>query len=307
MPDPAKYDSEEAWMEACMSAAKDEGREHDQAVAMCMSMWRERAALEAKPQAVAEVIDLMSHRGAAAAGYGFKAAARTAEITIYGEIGDELFGGVSAKQIVADLRKAGRIDRIKMRLHSPGGDVFDGLAIYNALMQHEAQVEVAIDGIAASAAALVAMAGAPILAAENSLMMLHRPWHLAIGSADDMRASANVLDRIEATMADIHGRRSGKGIDQARAWLAGTPPARETWFNATEARAAGLIDGLIEQPVKAAASWDVRAWRKRFTAAPERLEELAQPTPAGTPLSAYAARFRDAGMAVQKLRAAKPA
>lgn len=302
MPDPAKYDDQDSWMSACVPAVMDEGKDHDAAVGQCMGMWadRNKASAEADVQRMqAEVVDLVEHRSPSAAGYNFKAARRDAEILIYGEIGDELFGGVSAKAFATDLKKAGKLDNITVRLNSPGGSIFDGVAIYNTLRNHPAKVGVHIDGLAASAASVVAMAGDTIEMADNALLMIHEPWYMAIGSASELRAIALSLDKIGEGMADTYAKRSGKSIDEARSWM-----EAETWFTAEEARAAGLVDKLVE-PMKAAASWDVMAWRKRFRHPPDGM--LAEAPPAGTPLSAYANRFRDASMAIQKLRVAKPA
>jgi ATP-dependent Clp protease, protease subunit len=308
MPDVGRFSTEDAWMEACVPARRDEGMEQDQAVASCLNQWRERdkaSASAEKPQAAermeAEVLDLVTHRHSGATGYNFKAARRDAEVLIYGEIGDELFGGVSAKAFATDLKKAGKLDNITVRLNSPGGSIFDGVAIYNTLRNHPAKVGVHIDGLAASAASVVAMAGDTIEMADNALLMIHEPWYLAAGSASELRAIAVSLDKISEGMADTYAKRAGKSIDEARAWM-----EAETWFTAEDARAAGLVDKLVE-PLKAAAaaSWDATAWRKRFRHPPDAM--LAEAPPAGTPLSAYAHRFRDADMVVQRLKAAKPA
>lgn len=309
IPEPQTDETQDEFMDRCPSVmyeetdpGKSDEERSKQAYAMCMSQWRRAHGGEPPEGAMrgAEVIDLITHRSSDA-GYSFKAAKRQAELLIYGEIGDELFGGVSAKQVVSDLKKAGRLDQITVRLHSPGGDIFDGVAIYNALMNHAAPVAVYVDGLAASAASIIAMAGKPINMAESGIMMLHEPWHITIGSADDMRAAADVLDKLSATMAGIYGKRTGKGLDQARAWMRGEPPAHETWFDLTEAQAVGLVDGAIEQPIKAAAHWDIRAWRKRFRNAPDRLFEQPEQQP-GTPVSDYASRFRHAEMTLGRAK-----
>lgn len=294
MPTPREGESQDEWMERCVPEVMDEGKDHDQAVGQCMGMWNDRnASADTKSgltQAMQDkVVDLLAHKGK---DQGFsvtkaKAAKREAEVLIYGEIGDDLFGGVSAATFAAELKKAGRLDRITLRINSPGGSVFDGMAIYNTLQAHPAQVETHIDGLAASAASIVAMAGQRIYAAENSILMIHSPWALVIGSADEMRAMAASLDKIGEGMAKTYARRTGKSIGEMQKWM-----EAETWFSAEEAIAAGLADEIAE-PMKVAASWDIMAWRKRFRHPPEAfLEELQEPEPAGVPVTAYKDRWR---------------
>jgi ATP-dependent protease ClpP protease subunit len=118
-----------------------------------------------------------------------------AEVMIYDEIG--MFG-VSAKQFVTDV-KGIDAKRITVALNTPGGDVFDGIAIYNALRQHDATINVRIDGLAASCGSLIAMAGDTIEMAANAYLMIHNPWTFAVGDAADMRKQADVLDKLEGT------------------------------------------------------------------------------------------------------------
>lgn len=167
-----------------------------------------------------------------------KAAARNAELTIYGEIGE---WGVTAKEVADALKELGNVKAIDLYLNSPGGDVFDGIAIYNKLQQHKAQVTVHIDGMALSAASIVAMAGDRILMAENGMMMIHDPWGIALGNADDMRRMAELLDKSAGTLADTYAARTGKDVDDIRALM-----ADETWMTAAEALEAGFIDEIVE-------------------------------------------------------------
>lgn len=120
-------------------------------------------------------------------GYRISAKANEADVLIYEDVGDSWFGGVSAKQFADDLKALGKVDTINLRLNSAGGDVFDGLAIYRQLVDHPARVITHIDGIAASIASVIAMAGTEIRIAEAGFLMIHDAWGMQMGNADDMR------------------------------------------------------------------------------------------------------------------------
>lgn len=278
----------------CMSEEKDAIPDQDQRLAACNDMW-ERSATDTSEAQASNVVEFLGlPKNSASAGYQFKAAKNDAEaeLIIYGEIGDELFGGVSAQQIAEDLRASPNLKRIVVRMNSPGGSVFDGIAIYNLLTQNKARVEVYVDGIVASAASVIAMAGRPIHMAENATMMIHDPWHMAIGNARELRALADSLDKVADAMALTYSRRSGNELNVVRAWM-----EQETWFSAEEAKAAGFADTL-EESRRMAASFDPLAWRKRFRHPPEgvfaQLEEMMKP--AGTPVSSFDDEFRRMAM-----------
>ena len=120
-----------------------------------------------------------------------------AEISIYDEIGAY---GVSAKAFLADLGKLPDKAPLTLRLNSPGGSVFDAVAIYNALQRHAGTVTVSIDGIAASAASYIAMAGDEIIMPENAFLMIHDPSGMVMGTAGDMRSMAEALEKIGASL-----------------------------------------------------------------------------------------------------------
>jgi ATP-dependent Clp endopeptidase proteolytic subunit ClpP len=158
------------------------------------------------------------------------------EIYIYDEIG---YYGVTAADFVAELN-AVNAGRITLRINSPGGDVFDGLAILNALRQHAAIVDVVIDGIAASAASFIAMAGNTVLMSPQSMMMIHDGSGLCMGNANDMREMADLLDKTSDNIAAVYAKRTGKSKEEWReAMLA------ETWYSDEEAVQAGLADGIV--------------------------------------------------------------
>src|SRR5690606_15951097 len=133
-----------------------------------------------------------------------------ATISIFDVIGDDGWtgGGVTANRISAALRSIGNKD-ITVRINSPGGDMFEGIAIYNLLRAHPAKVTVEVLGWAASAASIIAMAGDDIRMGLGSFMMVHNAWGLVIGNRHDMREAAELFDQFDAALADIYEARTG--------------------------------------------------------------------------------------------------
>ncbi len=202
-----------------------------------------------------------------------KAGAKSADISIYDEIG---YFGVTAKQFIGDL-KALDVDTLKLSINSPGGAVFDALAMYNALRQHPANVEVTIMGVAASAASLVAMAGDTIIMPDNAFMMIHNPLNFAYGNADDLREMADVLDKIGASLVATYAARTGKPEDEIKAML-----DAETWLNAEEAVLHGFADEL-QPALKVAASFDMERLPENVRAAITPPAADPEPEPAPEP------------------------
>jgi ATP-dependent protease ClpP protease subunit len=184
-----------------------------------------------------------------------KAESDHAEIMIYDYIG---WGGVTAADFVAAL-KAITAKTITVRINTPGGDVFDGLAIFNSLKDHGAQIHVKVDGIAASIGSIIAMAGHTITMGESAFMMIHNPWAVSIGNAADLRQMAALLDKIGGSLAGIYAVRAKTSTEQAQAWM-----DTETWFTAEEAQAAGLADAVqrIEASAGAQARFDLSGYAK---------------------------------------------
>lgn len=168
-----------------------------------------------------------------------------AEVNIYDEIG---YFGISAKDFLTELANVGN-RKITLRINSPGGSVFDGTAIYNRLKDHAPGVDVKIDGLAASIASVIAMAGSKITMAENALLMIHNASGVAMGNADDMRQLADTLDKIDGTIAGTYARKTGRDASEMSALM-----DSETWFTAAEALAGGFIDE-IDEPIKVAAKF----------------------------------------------------
>jgi ATP-dependent Clp endopeptidase proteolytic subunit ClpP len=192
---------------------------------------------------------------------------------IYDEIGAF---GIPAKAFLDELKALGPAAELTVRINSPGGSVFDGVAIYNALKRHEAAVTVWIDGIAASIASMIAMAGDEVVMPENAMLVLHDPSGLGAGTASDMRAMAEALDRMKAGMVAAYRDKSGRDDAEIEALL-----AAETWLSAQEALELGLAD-RIEQPIRMAAHFDL----SRFRNPPPQLTALAAAvTPQEDPMS----------------------
>ena len=193
--------------------------------------------------------------------YTIRARGTGAEVLIYDEIGAY---GVSAKGFLAEIGALPDDAAIDLRLNSPGGSVFDAVAIYNALTRHAGTITVWIDGIAASAASYIAMAGDEIVMPENAFLMIHDPSGIVMGTATDMRDMAGTLDKIAASMTRGYAAKSGKPEAEIAALM-----VSETWFDATDALDLGLATRLAE-PVRIAASFDIA----RFRNAPPALAEL---------------------------------
>lgn len=184
--------------------------------------------------------------------YAIRARGTGAEVAIYDEIGAY---GVSAKGFLAELGALPEGTPVDLRLNSPGGSVFDAVAIHNALKRQEGPVTVWIDGIAASAASYIAMAGDEIVMPENAFLMIHDPAGLVMGTAEDMRAMAEALDKVKGSLVSGYAAKSGRTPEEVSALM-----AAETWFDASDAVAQGFADRLID-PVRIAANFDIGRFR----------------------------------------------
>jgi ATP-dependent protease ClpP protease subunit len=205
----------------------------------------------------------------------FSRANGVAEVEIYSPIGQNWYGdGLTAKRFRDDLKALGNVSEIVVRINSPGGEVFDGFAIYNALVEHPAKVTVHVDGLAASIASVIAMAGDRILMGKGAMFMVHSPWTIAIGDAENMRATAEMLDKIEVGLVDAYVDRTSQDRKTVEGWMEG-----ETWFTAGEAVEAGLADALAddESPESAA------AWTGTKVAASQYFRAVAAVLSARTP------------------------
>lgn len=175
-----------------------------------------------------------------------------AEVFIYDEIGRGFFGGgVAAEDFIQQLKALdlGADDTLLVRINSPGGDLFDGTTIYNYLRTVKAKVTVRVDGVAASAASIIAMAGDRIEMPENSFLFIHNPWMFAAGDAAVMRKVADDLDVMREGAVATYLRRAGEKLTRAK--LIEMLDA-ETWLTAEESVKHGLADA-VDEPVRAAA------------------------------------------------------
>lgn len=160
----------------------------------------------------------------------------SSEILLYDEIG---YWGVTAKDFAGVLSGI-TSPSINVRINSPGGDVMDGLAIYNSLKAHPASINTVVDGLAASAASFIMLAGDTVTMAENSLVMIHKAWAMGIGNADDMTALAGVLGKIDGQIAGMYSAKNGKSAEDNLAAM-----SAETWMTSAEAKDFGLVDSIV--------------------------------------------------------------
>lgn len=189
--------------------------------------------------------------------------ASTVEVMIYDEIG---YWGVRAKDFIRDLQAlAAEAKSIVVAVNSPGGDVFDAFAIYNALRRYEGKVTCRVDAVAASAASLVIMAGDKIVMPDNAMIMIHNVWTWAVGTADDLRDLADVMDKMRDGIVAAYARKSGQEAGALIEMM-----DAETWLTALEAHALGLCD-VIEEPVRLAASATSRGMLAKYGHAPAGL------------------------------------
>lgn len=174
------------------------------------------------------------------------------EIYLYGIIGVDWFGdGVSAKTFADDLKKLGGVKAIDLRINSDGGVVTDARAMHTLLMEHPADITTHIDGIAASAASFVAMAGKEIVIAEGGFMMIHNARMMAYGEAEDMRRAADVLENVNETIRSTYEKRTGAKAADIKKWM-----DAETWWNGKEAVEHGFADRIVEDMKVAACLHD---------------------------------------------------
>lgn len=205
------------------------------------------------------------------------------EVLLYDEIG---FFGIDADRFVRELNSI-EAEEIRVRINSPGGDVFDGVAIYNAIRRHPARVTTHIDGLAASIASVIAMAGEEVLMAENAFLMIHEPWAIVIGAARDMREMADTLDLVsENSILRAYAGKTGMDLDELREML-----EAETWLGSERAKELGFVDQITEEN-EASASFDLSI----FKHVPEALRD-AGPGPRDAERA-----LRDAGFSRKEAR-----
>ena len=166
------------------------------------------------------------------------------ELYLYGEITSTTWfeDDVSPKQFKKDMDALGDINTLNIYINSPGGDVFASQAIYNMLKRHLATKNVYIDGIAASGASLVAMAGDMVYMPANAMIMVHNASTIMWGFADDFRKMADVLDQIQASMIPVYAEKTGLSDKEITELL-----DSETWMTAEDAKMFGFADEILEE------------------------------------------------------------
>lgn len=185
--------------------------------------------------APAEALDKWQPRAAEADG---------STISVYDVIGQDPWSGdgITARRIAGALRGIGK-NAVTVNVNSPGGDMFEGLAIYNLLREHPAEVTVRVMGLAASAASVIAMAGDKIEMGLGSMLMIHNSWGLVMGNQNDMREAADTFAEFDAAMADIYAARTGQKPEDIAAMM-----SAETWLRAERAIETGFADATFDAP-----------------------------------------------------------
>lgn len=210
-------------------------------------------------------------------------------IQIYGDIGQSFWGdGITAKQVADAL--ASNPKSVTIRINSPGGDAFEGVAIYNILKSSGKPVNVIVDGLAASAASIIAMAGDTVIMGKGTTMMIHPAMTLAYGNSADMRSIAEVLEKVTGSMADIYAERTGTDREVLLERM-----YSELWMNAGEAVELGFADSVGESASKVdevAANYDLSI----FTKAPETLCAAFVANPVGLKTGIAAATLKLKGL-----------
>ncbi len=187
--------------------------------------------------------------------------------------------GVSA-QMMVDALKSASGKTVHLHINSPGGDVFESVAMATAIAAHDGDVIAHIDGVAASAATRVALAAKEVRIAESGLMMIHNSWTIAWGNSEEIRKTADLLDKVDTGIVADYTRKTGASEQQVRDWM-----AAETWFTAQEALDNKFVDA-IDATTQGAANkaWDLSAYQN----APKRQE----PAPADAVAAQIANRER---------------
>lgn len=216
------------------------------------------------------------------------------EVFLYDVI--DTWWGVSADTFVRDLQ-AIKTPNITLRVNSPGGDVFDGWAIYQGLKQHPANVTVQIDGLAASSASVVAMAGDRIVMGKPSDMMIHDPWSMMVGPAAVMRQEADLLDKLGGQIAEVYADKTGGSAADFRDLM-----LAETWLTEQEAVDLGLADEVLGKPSAAKDAYDTSIFAMFFNT-PERVLKNKQIVTRDLTERGAERALRDAGFSRSQSRA----
>ena len=190
------------------------------------------------------------------------------DVIVSNDLDAEWFGGVSPKAFVDALSALS--GDVALRINCPGGDVFAAVAIAQAMREYPGAITVHVDGYAASAASVIAVAGDKVVMAPGSFMMIHKAWTIAGGNSDDFLGTADLLDKVDGSIAEAYAAKAGGDAARFAPMM-----TAETWFTAAEAVAAGLADEVAPDKPKALGAWDLSA----FASAPKVEPEQASPPP----------------------------
>ena len=275
LPRPKKDEKKEDFITRCMSdeTMKKEYDDNDQRLAVCYSQWEKKE--EKAMNKFYEIRGKGEEEG---------------EILLYGDIGESFFGeGMGAKQFSDDLKALGKIKNLSIRINSGGGSIFDGIAIFNAIDRHSSQKTVYIDGLAASAASVIAMAGQSIVMAENGILMIHNPFGGALGDANDMRKMAESLDKVKVGMILSYKRKTPLSEEEISRLM-----NEETWMTAKEALEKGFVTEIGKKiEVTASVKFDLSHYKN----IPKTLSNLlghAQGAPSDGPEATIIKEAKDA-------------
>lgn len=240
-----------------------------------------------KPRRLLNLLSANAKRGT------FRADAATNTIELYDFIcssEDEAawYGGVSLPSFAAALKSMS--GPMTLRINSPGGDVFAGVAIAQLMREYQGQITAHIDGYAASIASIIAIAADKIVMAPASMLMIHKAWTIGVGNSDDMLATAELLDKIDGQMAQSYAQRGNKTDAEFLAMM-----GKETWFTPQEALDCGLADEIAQASEKTASArsrWDLSAF-----------DHAPKPAPGPTPAEIEQAAAADAAAAAAEVAA----
>lgn len=176
-------------------------------------------------------------------------------INILDTIGEDPWsagGGFTSRRASAALRAIGAGNSVTVNVNSYGGDMWEGIAIYNMLAAHQGKVTVNVLGIAASAASIIAMAGDEVAMGEGAQLMIHNAWGLVVGNSHDLRAAADAFDGFNATLASVYHARTGQKLPELHRLM-----DAESYLSAADAIAMGFADGMMQGGAKAAVRNDI--------------------------------------------------
>lgn len=204
------------------------------------------------------------------------------EIFIYGDIVSYRWDeeDTTSNSFKDDLDSLGDVSTINLYINSPGGSVFEGVAIHNMLKRHKAKINVHVDALAASIASVIAMAGDTIFMPKNAMMMIHNPWTVAMGNSKELRKVADDLDRISVSAIETYLQKAGDKLEEEKLKQMLDD---ETWLSADDAYQYGLCD-VVQEANDMAASISEDLFTK-YKNVPKQLIEPEQKGPTATEMA----------------------